>query len=409
MSVAKQLRLCVCALLLTVCVSRLGAQSADNSVVLDLYAFSQEDNGGNPIQNEDLLYYGARVAARIKVSKVLVLRSTATVSQLESGGRVTVPATITNATTTSASQRASGSAGSKSHFTPITTSLGFDITPKDTKWTISPGLFFSYQDNYISRGVDFAVSSEWFGGNTIPSLSYGLRWDTLSALSVSAGGAFGSEEEEEEDEDGGGGGGSKTTFTRFTHNFQIGVTQIVAKWCRISASFQYTRQDGKLSAPNAIVTIFNGRTPVLFAQENLPNYRNRFQFNVRAKFSPVTGYALGVDHSAYLDDWGIENFAIEPNAEGQFAVPFARWRVWYRLSTQGSTAYMRVRPQNEFRFQTDDADLASFSTHSGGALFFFDVAHWGTLHWIVRVSVYANYRTDDIFGYGAMLGTEFNW
>jgi hypothetical protein len=283
--------------------------------------------------------------------------------------------------------------------------------PKGTKWTISPGLFFSYQDNYVSRGLDFGLSTELFNGNSIPSLNYGFRWDTLSALSIGASGAFGGEEgeEEEEEEDEGGGAPGKTSFTRFTHNLQLGFTQIVSPWLRLNASFQYTRQDGMLGAPNAVVTIYNSRTPVLFAPEELPNYRNRFQFNVRAKFTPWRGWAFGADHSFYLDDWGIENFAIEPNAEGTFGFDFAHWRVWYRLSVQSGTPYQRAKPQNEFRFQTDDADLADFSTHGGGALFFFEVAHWGKLRWNIRVSIFGSYRSDDIGGYGATLGTEFTW
>lgn len=390
------------------------AQASDNSASLDLYVFNQEDHGGSDFQNEDLLYYGSRVSAKLKVSNVLTIRPQASVSQLEAGGKTHVPSTITNATTTSASQRASGNAGGKSSFMPITTSLGFDIIPKNTKWTISPGLFFSYQDNYVSRGLDFGLSTEFFNGNSIPSLNYGFRWDTLSALSVGASGAFGGEEgeeeEEEEDEDEGGGGApGKTSFTRFTHNLQLGFTQIVNPWLRLNASFQYTRQDGMLGAPNAVVTIYNERTPVLFASEELPNYRNRFQFNVRAKFTPWRGWAFGADHSFYMDDWGIENFAIEPNFEGTFGFDFAHWRIWYRLSVQSGTPYQRAKPQNEYRFQTDDADLADFSTHGGGALFFFEIAHWGKLRWNIRVSLFGSYRSDDIGGYGATLGTEFTW
>ena len=54
------------------------AQASDNNASLDLYVFNQEDHGGSDFQNEDLLYYGTRVSAKVKVSNVLSIRPTAT-------------------------------------------------------------------------------------------------------------------------------------------------------------------------------------------------------------------------------------------------------------------------------------------------------------------------------------------
>lgn len=390
----------------------LAAQQGESSASLDLYIFNQDDNGGNPVQNEELLYMGVRVSAKLKISKVLSIRPTASVAQLETGGKTDVPSTITNATTTSASQKSSSKAGGKSTYTPITTSLGFDIKPANTTWTFSPGLFFSYQDNYISRGLDFAVSAEFFNGNTIPSLSYGLRWDSLSATGTGAGAILGAgegEEEEEDEDEGGGGAVEKRLETRLTHNLQLGFTQILSPQWRLNASFQYTRQDGFLGAPNAVITLYRGATPILFANENLPHDRNRFQFNVRVRYAPVLHFGLGMDHSFYFDDWGVTHFALEPNAEGPIVVGICRWRVWYRFSYQSGTNYERHRPQNEFKYQTDDPDLATFTTHSGGVLFYLDLARFGAVHWSLRVSGYGNYRDDGISGFGGMLGTEFDW
>ncbi|MCC7508490.1 MAG: DUF3570 domain-containing protein [Planctomycetes bacterium] len=405
------------------CVS-LYAQHSDNSGSLDLYVFSQQDDGGNPYQNEDLLYYGARAAARLKVSDTLTLRPTIGVAQIEAGGKPDTPSTVTNATVTSASQQG-GASGGATKYTPITTSMGFDIKPAGTKLTLSPGFFFSYQDNYVSRGLDFSASIELFNGNLIPSLSYGLRYDTLTSDTIGFWGIFGiageadegdhegEDEEEEEEEEEGEEEGARTAMlglrTRISHNLQLGFTQIISPEWRLNASVQYTRQDGYLGAPNAVVTLYDGNTPVLLSDERLPNYRNRFQFNLRVKYSPLLGLSFGVDHSAYFDDWGILNLAAEPSAEGFFVRDIARWRVWYRFSYQDGTRFMRDHPQQKFKFQTDDPDLGSFTTHGGGALFYFDVAHWGPMHWIVRVSGYAISRSDGIWGIGALLGTEFTW
>lgn len=402
---------------------QLYAQHTDNSAGLDLYIFSQQDDGGNPYQNERLLYYGTRANARLKVNDVLTIRPTIGIAQIEAGGKPDTPSTITNATVTSASQQASGSGGATKYM-PITTSMGFDIKPRGTKWTISPGLFFSYQDNYVSRGLDFSVSVELLNGNLIPSLSYGLRYDSLTSGELGFLGIFGiapdmddhggeGEEEEEEEEGEEGEEGARTAMlgmrTRVTHNLQVGFTQILSPQWRLNTSIQFTRQDGYLGAPNAVVTLYDGDTPVLLSDERLPNYRNRFQFNFRVKYSPWLGISFGMDHSAYYDDWSILNLASEPSVEGYFIQDIARWRVWYRFSYQDGTRFMRDHPQDKYKFQTDDPDLGTFTTQSGGALFYFDVAQWGSLHWIVRVSGYAVSRSDGIWGFGALLGTEFTW
>jgi hypothetical protein len=405
---------------------QLYAQPADNSGGLDLYIFSQQDDGGNPYQNERLLYYGARASAKLKVNDVLTIRPTIGVAQIEAGGEPDTPSTITNATVTSASQQG-GASGGATKYTPITTSMGFDIKPRGTDWTLSPGLFFSYQDNYVSRGLDFSASVELFNGNLIPSVSYGLRYDSLTTDTIGFWGIFGianenggeggegeEEDEEEEEEEGEEDEeGARTSMlgmkTRVTHNLQIGFTQIISPEWRLNTSVQYTRQDGYLGAPNAVVTLFDGDTPVLLSDERLPNYRNRFQFNLRIKYSPWLGFSFGMDHSAYFDDWGVMNFAAEPSVEGYFVQDVARWRLWYRFSWQDGTRFMRDHPQKKFRFQTDDPDLGTFTTQSGGALFYFDVAQWGSVHWIIRVSGYAVSRSDGIWGIGALLGTEFTW
>ncbi|MCA8912901.1 MAG: DUF3570 domain-containing protein [Planctomycetes bacterium] len=400
------------------CAACLHAQESDNSADLDLFVYSQQDDGGNPIQNERMLYYGARAAVKLKVNKVLTIRPSVTVSILDTGGKAHVPDTITNATITSASQGTSSRAGGGTTYVPVTTSMGFDIKPPGSDWTLSPSAFFSYQDNYISRGLDFSASVELFNGNFIPSISYGFRWDSLSSKSLGFAGVFGAEGEGGEggEEDDGGGGtpsdeplpGSRLE-TRFTQNLQLGFTQILSPMWRLNASFQYTRQDGFLGAPGAVVALYDDRTPVLFANEKLPSYRDRFQFNTRVRFAPALGWGLGMDHSFYADDWGIYNFAVEPSVEGPFYPDIARWRVWYRYSYQHGTRFKRGHPQHEYRYQTDDPDLGTFSTQGGGALFLFDLATWGKVHWKLRVTGYGVTRSDGIWGFGGLIGTEFDW
>jgi hypothetical protein len=116
-----------------------------------------------------------------------------------------------------------------------------------------------------------------------------------------------------------------------------------------------------------------------------------------------------MDHNVYFDDWGIVNAAVEPSVEGPFVEDVARWRVWYRFSYQQGTRYLRDQPQREFKFQTADADLGTFTTHGGGALFHFEVARMGRVVFIVRISGYGLTRSDNIWGIGALIGTEVQW
>ena len=120
------------------------AQQTDNNAQLDIFVFNQEDHGGNKIQNEEMLYVGARASAKLKVNKVLTIRPTISGALLYAGGKPDVPSTITNATTTSASQRSSNRAGGKSDYTPVTTSMGFDIKPIGSDWTLSPGAYLPF-------------------------------------------------------------------------------------------------------------------------------------------------------------------------------------------------------------------------------------------------------------------------
>lgn len=118
------------AALLLVCCSVLAAQ--DRVVALDMFAFNQEDgnahvediDGGNPHLNEDFLYVGTRVSARFKVSNVVTLRPTVSLSTIEPGREVDPPPTVTNADSylTNATT-ASASA------TNMTLALITDITP----------------------------------------------------------------------------------------------------------------------------------------------------------------------------------------------------------------------------------------------------------------------------------------
>jgi hypothetical protein len=388
------------------CCTCLSAQQSGDKIALDLFLFNQEDGthietheGGNPILSEKFLYAGVRASGRFKVSNLVTLRSTWGLSTIEPAGEADPPETISNAThklTTATTTSASAS--------NFTASGIMDIHP-DGEWTYSPGVFFSYQPTYVSRGLEFTATGDHLGGNTTTRFSYSVRWDSLTGGNLRVSGVWGTGLPKDD----GVNGFERRLRNRYAHNLEFGITQILSSDWRVNATVQYTRQDGYLAEPNAQVTIYDGDTPVRFSDERLPNYRNRFQLSFRARYSPALGFALGMDHAAYIDDWGVSSFALEPTVEGTFGHEDAHWRVWYRFAYQQGTRYMREQPQRTYKFQTDDPDLGTFRTHSGGLLFTFQMPGTGEYSWLLRVSGYALHRSDLNWGYGALIGSEIGW
>jgi len=320
-------------------------------------------------------------------------------SQIEPGRKLDPPATVanptvvTNATTTSASATSLGG------------SLIVDVKPASWDWTLSPGAYFSYQPTYVSRGLDFSLGGELFEGNFSPWFSYGVRLDAITGGNLAFTGIFGYGLPRERDED----GEDRRLHSRVTHNFVAGFTQLLSPQWKLGASVQYTLQTGFLATPNAKVLLHEQGLPVLYVDEKLPAARHRFQANLRARFSPALGWSLGMDHSGYIDDWGVANIAIEPGAEGPFSPGVARWRAWYRFSYQKGTRYLRDEPLREHRYQTDDSDLGTLGTNGGGVMLLFYLPRAGAMRWAIRLSGWAYARSDGISGLGVLVGSEVEW
>lgn len=389
--------------MLLACCGVLTAQ--DHTVTLDMFAFNQEDEGvnldiggGNPHINEDFVYIGGRLGVRWKISNVITLRPTMSLAMIEPGRRIDPPDSITNPEAVTDVSTASASA------TNMTLSMITDIKPEGSDWTLSPGAFFAYQPTYVSRGLDFLLSAELLEGNFIPEVGYSFRWDSITGGNLRVAGIWGGRLSSSSRN-----GIDKDLHNRFFHSLHFGFTQILSPEWRLNASVQFTRQDGYLNDPNAQVILYNGSTPVRFSDERLPNSRNRVQANLRLKYSPWLGWAFGMDHSAYADDWNILNFALEPNAEGTFGLQDARWKLWYRISYQQGARFKRDEPEERFKFQTDDPDLGTFNTHGGGIYMSFNLPENESPSWILQVSFYGFYRSDKIWGYGGLLGSEFAW
>lgn len=352
----------------------------DGRVSLDLYVFSQSDDGGDPYKAEGMNYGGARVGTQVRLSDEAALHANATVALLINDDVLPPPPTVTGLTATSASSKV----------VTLDAGAAVEIKPTGSGWTISPGAYYHHQYGFIGGGVDLDASRELLDGNTVLAFSYSFRL-AFPKRRMWNGAYFG--------------------FDHVTtSNLLVGVTQILSPSVLVGLSGQYTRQDGLLSEPYNFLVLFDrAGDPRQLVDESLPRVRNRGQLNARLRYTPALGTSLGLDASFYADDWAILHGAFEPSVE--VMVPWdIRLRVWCRLSIQRQTEYFLTTPLDVPVYGTQDSDLGSFVMLSPGLLVTFPLyAAPGELGWEMQVSGYGFWRDDDVFAVGSNLGVAALW
>ncbi len=377
MSVARAL--CVA---LTVFASAAGAAASaaptsGQYVAIDLYAFAQGDERGNPLKAEGFDYGALRVDLKMRMTPVVSLRFNASVARLRNAELQRVPSSVENATVTSAS----------TEILTLDSSIGVDIDLKDSPWHISPSGYYHHQNDFVSSGGDLAIDRELAGGDTVLGVTYSFRiasplirrWD----------------------------GRNDGRDISVSNNLMLSWTQNLSPSWLLSLNIQGTRQSGWLSEGYNYVALFNERgAPVKLLDEVLPRARHRGQLNARLRYTPLQGLVLGVDLSGYVDDWSVRQVAVEPSLE----IPLSRtirWRLWYRLAYQTAARYYDERPLVEARYRTQDGDLGRFVLHSPGTLLTLPFGEEQV--WLARIGLYGYVRNDGIYGLGADLGLGLEW
>ena len=79
---------------------------------LDVFAFSQEDEGGQPFKAEGFSYFGARAAGRVEISPSFSVKGSAALALIDNDEPAVLPSTASSVTVTSA--RAGGRMAAKS-------------------------------------------------------------------------------------------------------------------------------------------------------------------------------------------------------------------------------------------------------------------------------------------------------
>ncbi|MFT7621319.1 MAG: hypothetical protein ACI9WU_000480 [Myxococcota bacterium] len=348
------------------------------SVALDLYAFSQSDQGGDLYRAEGFDYLASSVAIEAQLGDDLRLSAVGTVGYIDNEPSAELPESIENrALLTSASQE----------IITLDAAVSLRIAPPGRWWSITPGIYYHHQHGYVVFGADLGFGARLAGGDTQLTTHYSGRLvRPIEALWS---------------------GGFAERDLLITHNLLVSWTQTLSPEWLMVLSGQYTRQDGVLhSSLQYVATFDDSGVAVSLIDEVLPRERNRGQLNVRARYSPSPGWAVGLDLSGYLDDWDIEHAAIQPS----LVVPLGplSWRLWYQLAIQDGTSHFRERPSADDATRTADSDLRDFVMHSPGTTL--TIGLGGTEPaWSLRLSGYGFIRDDQVRGGGGKAGVGASW
>jgi len=369
------LRAGLAALLMLLVVSPIAR--AEHAVSFDLYAFSQEDDGGQEARAEGFDHAGARVAATLEITASRRVELTAALGWIENDPRRPLPATVWNATIAAAS--------AEIVTLDASVALALDLP---SGWTVTPGLYYHHQYGYIVGGGDLEAERELRGGDVVVQLGYGLRiarplldyWD------------------------GTGRGHSHLV----THNLRGGLTQVLGPSLVVSLGLQLTGQVGFQADPYGFVLAGPGGVPVDVRDERLPRMRRRAQLSSRIRYSPLLGASVGLDASGYADDWGVRHAAVEPSV----TVPLGggvRARTWARRATQRESRFHLELLDRGRTHRTSDADLGGFVLTSAGLAVTFPPDHLAGIDWTTRVTVFGFRRDDGIDGVGLDVGLGATW
>ncbi len=351
----------------------------DYYVAIDLLAFSQWDDGGDPLVDSGFRYEGASLDLKMKLNDQAAIRGTAVVAYLQNDPLKILPSTVANANVTSAS----------TNFVTLDTSAAADLLSSDGKWIISPGFFYHHQWAYLAGGLDLDIRRIFAGGDSVLRLTYNARYAELHQVRWDGAPVDGDH--------------------RISNNAILAWTQVFSPHWIGNLGAQYTNQTGLLDSTLNFVGLYNSAgQPVLLVNEVLPRERNRGQVNLRARYSPWVGTSFGLDLSGYADDWGILNAAVEPS----FETPIwggSRLRVWYRVTDQKGTEYFTAMPQIAQPYMTQNPNLGTFVNQSPGLVVLVPLSQGKGGQWMLRASLLGFYRSDQVFGVGGSLGCSVEW
>ncbi len=297
----------------------------------DVFAFAQQDRGGQAYKAEGLRYLGLRSALDLAAGAATLFRTTVALSFVTNDDPADVP-------------RVDAITSASSRLLAMDASVGVEHRAGDT-WTFRPAVTYHHQKGYIAEGLDLAIDRHLAGGDATLTATLQVRASFLELDTW-----FGTE------------AGSELAAA---NAFGISWRQHLSPSVTTLLGAQYTRQDGYLGDSFNYVLLSDAAGPFAATSELLPDVRQRGQLNGRVRWSPRPGAAGGLDVSVYRDDWKLVHVSAEPSV----SLPLpggGRARSWWRISSQDAARYYLPDLTTVPRYRTQDSDLGDFTMNSAG-------------------------------------------
>lgn len=270
--------------------------------------------------------------------------------------------------------------------TRIYPSLTWNMENEQKGNTLTAGVSFSNEFDYISRGANIGFSKKTKDRNGEFSAKVQAYFDQVKLVTPV--------ELRSNPEDKDYGSASRTTLAG-----SLSWTQVINKNLQIAFLADLVHQQGFLSLPFYRVYFTDGSVH----QEKLPDNRLKVPLGFRANYFLGDRFIIRTWYRYYKDDWGISSHTVNIEVPVKIT-PFFSVSPFYRFYNQSAVKYFapyaRHTAQNEF--YTSNYDLSKFNSNFLGAGVrlappdgVFGVKHWNMLeirygHYTKNINMNAN-------------------
>lgn len=270
--------------------------------------------------------------------------------------------------------------------TRIYPSLTWNMENEQNGNTLTAGVSFSNEFDYISRGANIGFSKKTKDRNGEFSAKVQAYFDQVKLVTPV--------ELRSNPEDKDYGSASRTTLAG-----SLSWTQVINKNLQIAFLADLVHQQGFLSLPFYRVYFTDGSVH----QEKLPDNRLKVPLGFRANYFLGDRFIIRTWYRYYKDDWGISSHTVNIEVPVKIT-PFFSVSPFYRFYNQSAVKYFapyaRHTAQNEF--YTSNYDLSKFNSNFLGAGVrlappdgVFGVKHWNMLeirygHYTKNINMNAN-------------------
>ena len=158
---------------------------------------------------------------------------------------------------------------------------------------------------------------------------------------------------------------------RFTHTYDVGITQTLTPKSLIDLSLNYTHQTGVLGTTWYSVFV-NGQEQ----SEQLPSSRNRSAYTLRYKYALSPLSAIELDYRAYDDSWGLDSNTWEVQYQHYLRNKTVLLTPRVRYYDQNPARYFATDFNSTRPFMSSDPDLGDFTGRSYGIKGSFFDLYW---------------------------------